>query len=943
MTTTADPISSDEHADAGGRLTEADDTHIAVVGMACRFPGATTPEEYWHNVVNGVDGVRALTDAELEEWGEDPERAKDPRYVRRHGVVEGIGDFDAEFFGITGRDADLLNPQHRIFLECAWEALERAGYDPRAVPGTTGLFAGAGRNGYASVVRSRPDRFPGVDDLALSLANDPEHLCTRVSYLLGLTGPSVAVMTACSTSLVAVHEASRALLAGECDTALAGGVTLRAPLLGYPHREGGTLSPDGYCRTFSADARGIVGGDGAGIVVLRRLRDAIEDGDHVHAVLRGSAVNNDGRERAGYTAPGVRGQAEVIRRAHIAADVYPRDISYVEAHGTGTPVGDPIEVTALTEAFRDGYAEDETAADGTVGLGSVKTNIGHTDTAAGVASLIKTVLALEERTLPATLHFTAPNPAIDFDATSFSVTTRTRKWETTRLPRRAGVSSFGIGGTNAHVVLEEAPVPAAAPQLAASTAQLLVLSARTPTALDAMAERLAEHLRRRPDLPPAAVARTLQTGRHAFEHRRYVVCSDHAEAIEALSAPAVRAVGSVRADGAAGGFGAVDGSGSSGPAGPAGGRLESPIVFSLPGGGARYVHDTHPVYATSPAFRNAVDACCQALPAGLGTDVRRLLTPRTDTGADAAPSPELDRAAGFTVAYALARTLMDWGVAPATVTGHGVGAPAAAAVAGALPLADALAIAAASGRGEAALREAVQSARWQTSTTGWTHSASGLPVTSREAADPGFWAGLLDGSAVPAAPGGDGRHLAEIGPEQPGGDVLAALLDTVGRAWAGGAAVAWDRLHDGTDRSRVPLPTYPFERRTHLVRPIPAVSAAQAVPAGSGEAGDPAAPAAERAGDEPVDVDAALLTLFRQVLGIEEDVADPDFFEHGGDSLAAVELVSLIENTFGVALPLEDVFETPTPGGLARAVEELLAAADASARADGGGAAGGLA
>ncbi|KOG88941.1 hypothetical protein ADK38_16980, partial [Streptomyces varsoviensis] len=452
--------------------------------MACRFPGATTPEEYWHNVVNGVDGVRALTDAELEEWGEDPERAKDPRYVRRHGVVEGIGDFDAEFFGITGRDADLLNPQHRIFLECAWEALERAGYDPRAVPGTTGLFAGAGRNGYASVVRSRPDRFPGVDDLALSLANDPEHLCTRVSYLLGLTGPSVAVMTACSTSLVAVHEASRALLAGECDTALAGGVTLRAPLLGYPHREGGTLSPDGYCRTFSADARGIVGGDGAGIVVLRRLRDAIEDGDHVHAVLRGSAVNNDGRERAGYTAPGVRGQAEVIRRAHIAADVYPRDISYVEAHGTGTPVGDPIEVTALTEAFRDGYAEDETAADGTVGLGSVKTNIGHTDTAAGVASLIKTVLALEERTLPATLHFTAPNPAIDFDATSFSVTTRTRKWETTRLPRRAGVSSFGIGGTNAHVVLEEAPVPAAAPQLAASTAQLLVLSARTPTALD---------------------------------------------------------------------------------------------------------------------------------------------------------------------------------------------------------------------------------------------------------------------------------------------------------------------------------------------------------------------------------------------------------------------------------------------------------------------------
>ncbi|MFE7121407.1 type I polyketide synthase, partial [Streptomyces sp. NPDC057654] len=868
---------------------DSDDTRIAVVGMACRFPGATTPEEYWHNVANGVDGVRTLTDAELAEWGEDPERIKDPRYVRRHGPVENIGDFDAEFFGITGRDADLLNPQHRIFLECAWEALERAGYDPRAVPGTTGLFAGAGRNGYASIVRSRPDRFPGVDELALSLANDPEHLCTRVSYLLGLTGPSVAVMTACSTSLVAVHEAGRALLAGECDTALAGGVTVRAPLVGYPHREGGTLSADGYCRTFSADARGIVGGDGAGIVVLRRLRDAIEDGDHVHAVLRGSAVNNDGRERAGYTAPGVRGQAEVIRRAHIAADVYPADISYVEAHGTGTPVGDPIEVTALTQAFRDGYEEDETAADGSVGLGSVKTNIGHTDTAAGVASLIKTVLALEDRTLPATLHFTAPNPAIDFASSPFSVNTRTRKWETTRLPRRAGVSSFGIGGTNAHVVLEEAPVPAPAAQLAVEGAQLLVLSARTPAALDAAAERLAEHLRRQPDQPLAAVARTLQVGRHAFAHRRYVVCSDHAEAVEALSDPAIRT------DDAAG---------------------RPPTVFSFPGDAARYVRDVRPLYAAVPAFRDAVDACCEALPENLGPDVRRLLTPRTDTEPDAAPSPELEHVTGFAVEYALARSLMDWGVAPATVTGRGMGAPAAAAVAGAVPLADALAVAASAARGGTALRDAVESARWRTPSAGWLHPVSQLPVMPREAADPGFWEGLLEGGDAPTAPGGDGRLVVEIGPERPGGDVLAALLDAVGRAWRGGTEIAWDRLHDGTDRRRVPLPTYPFERRTHLVRPAPVTRADSVADA-------PVAPAAEPPADGPADVDAARLVHVPHVLGIAEDVTDPDFFEHGGDSLAAVELVALIENSFGVALPLEDGFETPTDGGHARALEDL--------------------
>lgn len=834
-------------------FAEDDDTHIAVIGMACRFPGAATPEEFWHNVVSGVDGVRTLTEDELLEWGEDPARLEDPHYVRRHGVVADTGDFDAEFFGVSARDAALLNPQHRIFLECAWEALERAGYDPRAVPGTTGLYAGAGRNGYASVARSRPDRFPGVDDLAVSLANDPEHLCTRVSYTLGLTGPSVAVLTACSTSLVAVHEAGRALLAGECDTALAGGVTLRAPLSGYAYREGGTMSPDGHCRTFSSDARGIVAGDGAGIVVLRRLRDAVEDGDHVHAVIRGSAVNNDGHDRAGYTAPGVRGQAEVIRLAHLAAGVRPGDISYVEAHGTGTPVGDPIEVTALTEAFRDERGPEETVA-----LGSVKTNIGHTDTAAGVAGLIKTVLALEDRTLPANLHFAGPNPRIDFASTPFRVSTRTRKWETGRLPRRAGVSSFGIGGTNAHVVLEEAPGPVPAARPPAPAEQLLVLSARTPTALDAMAERLAGHLRRHPDVPMAAVARTLQRGRHAFAYRRYAVCADREEALAALSAP----------DGAAR---------------PAG---EPPVVLAFPdtcrAGSARTA------YASFPAFRAAVDECCRAL----GTPA--------DRGVRESPSTDTDTAQGrFVVQYAYARSLMDWGVAPTVVMGHGVGACAAASVAGALPLADALRIAAATGRGPDALREAVEAAEWRTPSIPWTHAATGAPVTPGD-----FWTALVDEDGPQGRPD-DGRLLLEMG--------RTPLLDAVGQAWRSGAAIAWDRLHDDTDRRRVPLPTYPFERRTHLVRPEPF----------------PTAPAAvDRTPGSRDSAEETLRVLFRQVLGIGEDVADPDFFEHGGDSLAAVQLVALIEDAFAVAMPLEDVFEAPTVTALARVVEGLRAAAD---------------
>ncbi|GAA3196075.1 MULTISPECIES: type I polyketide synthase [Streptomyces] len=889
-----------EHVEAAGVACddEADDTLIAVVGMACRYPGAVTPEEFWRNVATGVDGVRTLTADELREWGQDPEQCSDPRYVREHGVVEDIGDFDAAFFGLSERDADLLNPQHRIFLECAWEALERAGYDPLAVPGTTGLYAGAGRNGYAAVIRGRADRFPGVDDLTLSLANDPEHLCTRVSYALGLTGPSVAVMTACSTSLVAVHTASLALLAGECDTALAGGVTLRAPRSGYRHREGGTMSPDGRCRTFSEDARGIVAGDGAGIVVLRRLRDAIEDGDHIHAVIRGSAVNNDGHDRAGYTAPGVRGQAEVIRLAHLAAGVSPDDISYIEAHGTGTPVGDPIEVTALAQAFdadgTGGRTTRDTGAEEPVALGSVKTNIGHTDTAAGVAGLIKTVLALEDRTLPATLHFTGPNPRIDFAATPFGVTTRTRKWETSRLPRRAGVSSFGIGGTNAHVVLEEAPdaVPAALPPAPAE--QLLVLSARTPTALDTMAGRLAEHLRGHPELPLDAVARTLQRGRHAFGHRRHLVCADRAQALAALAAPADTSIW------------------------PEGEPDGIPAVLAFAGAGAWETGSVRRLYASYPAFRDAADACCRATAAPLGRDVQRLLT--TD---EAVAGPEPERVARFTVAYALARTLMDWGVAPASVTGRGQGALVAASVAGALPLADALRIADAAARGAQPLRDAVRAAAWRSPETPWTHAGTGAPVSLDEAADPGFWTELAEHTPprpadAPALPAGADRLVLEIGPGRTA-DARAALLDAVGRAWCGGATIDWDRLHTGPDRSRVPLPTYPFERRTHLVRPRPAPETARAPETASAPAEtEPPGPGA------PEPVEQALLALFRQVLGTPEDLTDPDFFEHGGDSLAAVELLALIEERFGVGMSLDDVFDHPTVSDLARVIEGSL-------------------
>ncbi|MDH6117664.1 acyl transferase domain-containing protein [Kitasatospora sp. GAS204A] len=704
---------TDTDHDSGNE--SGNDTHLAIIGLACRFPGASTPEEYWDNLVAGVDSVRPFTAEELRVWGHDPAALDDPRYVPMHGSVDGVGEFDADFFQFSTRDATLLNPQHQLFLECAWEALERAGYDPRNTPGTVGVYAGAGRNGYAALVRDQADRFPGVDDLALTIANEPEHLATRVSYKLGLTGPSMAVLTACSSSLVAVHEAGRALLAGDCDLALAGGVTLRLPRSGYRYLEGGTMSPDGHCRTFSADAKGIVGGDGAGVVVLRRLQDALDDGDHVHAVIRGTAVNNDGHQRAGFTAPGVHGQREVIRLAHAAAEVSPADISYVEAHGTGTPVGDPIEVAALTEAFGDDGGDQLPA--GSVLLGSVKTNIGHTDTAAGVASLIKTALALQHRTIPATLHFTGPNPVIDFAAGPFAVNTERRAWDTGALPRRAGVSSFGIGGTNAHLVLEEAPQDAAA-GAPDGRGQLLVLSARTPTALAAMAGRLAEHLRQRPDLPLADVAWTLQTGRHAFAHRRYVVCGDHAQAIAALTAAAARA--------------------------------ES-------GEGAG--------------------------------EIGRLLD-------------QLDLAAG----------------------------------------------------------EAER----------------------------------------------------------------AVLLDALGRRWQDGAAIDWTRLHGAARRRRVPLPSYPFERRHHLVQPEPFAGLPST---GLPEESPESLPQAPQAAGSVTD---RLAVLFAKVLGDSEEPAGRDFFELGGDSLTAVQLFSLVEDEFGVAPPLEAIFDHPTVPEFATVIVELLATLQAT-------------
>jgi acyl transferase domain-containing protein/SAM-dependent methyltransferase len=647
------------------------DGDLAVIGMAGRFPGARDVGELWRNLCAGVDSVRELSDEELLAAGRSPADLRRAGFVRAEPVLAGFDLFDAELFGLTPREAELLDPQQRVFLECALACLEAAGYDSAHYRGRIGVYAGSRWTAYAVNLLTHPELRETLDGLSLMTAIDKDYLATRVSYELDLRGPSLTVQTACSTSLVAVHLAREALLAGSCEMALAGGVSVRVPHgVGYFHEEGGVSSPDGRCRAFDHQARGTVFGSGVGLVLLKRLADALRDGDVIHAVLKGSAVNNDGSLKVGYTAPSVEGQAEVIAAAQSAAGVSPDDVTYIEAHGTATPLGDPIEVAALTRAFKRGSGRT-----GFCALGSIKTNVGHLDAASGVAGLIKTVLALEHRQIPPSLHFQQPNPRIDFAGSPFYVNTALADWPAAGRPRRAGVSSFGIGGTNAHVVLEEAP-PVVAPGAPSRPWQLLVLSAQTSTALDLASARLAGFLASHPETSLADVAFTLQVGRRARAHRRALVCASPAEAAALLR--------------------------EGDPDRLLGGRAAAgrKVAFLFPGQGAQQAGMGQELYDAEPVYRRAVDACAGLLLPRLGIDLRDLLHPAP--GRRQAADRELRRTrfaqpALFAVEHALACLWMSWGISPWALLGHSLGEYVAACVAGVFSLADALALVAARG------------------------------------------------------------------------------------------------------------------------------------------------------------------------------------------------------------------------------------------------------
>ena len=669
----------EQFAEDNEAFDDVSERDVAVIGMSGCFPGARHLGELWDLLAAGREAIEPLSDEALIAAGVPRSVFEREGYIKMASAIEGAEEFDAEFFGYNARDAAVLDPQQRLFLEHAWTTLENAGYTPAGFDGLIGVYAGVAWNTYllSNLINHR-ELFDGAGAFQVFITNDKDFMPTRVSYKLDLKGPSVIIQTSCSTSLVATHLACLGLLSYECDMALVGGVTVKVPgRAGYFYQEGGLASPDGHCRTFDAKAAGTIFGSGIGVVALKRLADAIADGDRIRAVIKGTAINNDGSAKVSYTAPSVEGQAEVIAAAQEMAGVEPETIRYIECHGTATSLGDPIEVRALTKVFREA-AE----AKGFCALGSIKSNFGHLDAAAGIAGLIKTVLALEHGKIPPTLHFESPNPAIDFSTSPFHVAQELADWEKNNdIPRRAGVSSFGVGGTNAHAILEEAPPRA--PSGPSRPWQLLMLSARTDSALASTAEQLRDHLAEAQvgeREPLADVAFTLRRGRTTFRCRRVAVVRDHAEAVSALGGEMPPHVWS-----------ATD-------------RDEPrdrPIAFLFSGQGSQYPGMGEGLYENEAVFRDAVDHCAEILQPVLGEDLRQIIWPADSAAPESAAKlgqTRLTQPALFVLEYALTQLWESWGIHPQAMLGHSIGEYVAACVAKTLALEDALRLVAERGR-----------------------------------------------------------------------------------------------------------------------------------------------------------------------------------------------------------------------------------------------------
>jgi acyl transferase domain-containing protein len=1008
---------------------------IAIIGMAGRFPGARSVEELWQNLLAGRETIDRFSADELEPaHAEDMEARADPNYVRARGILADVDKFDEQFFGFSPKEAAVLDPQQRLFLEAAWEALEHAGHDPKAFDGPIGVFAGATSNSYyLNNLLSRRDITDVVGLLTTQMANQGHYIATRVAYKLDLRGPALNIHTACSTSLVAVCTAVQSLQAYQCDMALAGGASVQIPQKrGYLYQEGSILAPDGHCRAFDCDANGTVFGNGLGVVVLRRLVDAIADGDTIYAVIKGAALNNDGSSKVSFTAPSVDGHAQVIAAAQAFGGIDPNTISYIEAHGTGTALGDPVEIAGLTQAFRAGGA----SGNGFCAIGSLKTNIGHLDAAAGVSGLIKTSLALHHKTLPASLNFRAPNPKLDIENTPFFVNATLREWQAGATPRRAGVSSFGVGGTNAHVVLEEAP-PTQNVGPASRSEQLLLISARDESALDRAAGQLTAYLERDTTTDLADVAYTLQLGRRSFNHRRAIICRSREDAIAMLRAPDPKRVHQ---------------SSHSTP--------DLNVGFMFPGQGAQYVNMGRTLYESEPLFRDEIDGCAALLMPYLQVDLRDVLYPQAGNEAkaqDRLTQTAITQPALFAIEFALAQLWLSWGVTPTAMIGHSVGEYVAACIGGTFTRDDTLALLAQRARlmqempsgamlavrasadklldelgpgtaiaalnapnltvisGEhdaisklaanleakgvasrllptshafhspmmdpvsARFADLVEQTPRQIPKLRWISSLTGNPITDAEAVDPAYWARQLrepvrfiDGvghlmdkqlALIEVGPGQALTSLArqhrECDPEQlivtslhPAQDFAADfdyLLSAAGRLWTRGITLDWRRLHGGTQRRRVALPTYPFSRQRRWVDPAPSLAAVAHTTSASAESADfvtnestgpsistPDAPTPTNSqipaeinmnDDRAANLTARLQTLFADLSGIDAESLVPtaNFLELGLDSLFLTQASQAIQKQFGAKVPIRVLLEEcSTLAALAARLDALL-------------------
>lgn len=985
-------------------MDDIDIEKIAIIGMAGRFPDADNISQFWQNLINGKESLTNYTDEELLSAGENPETIKHPNYVKTGTILTNAEMFDAAFFDFSPKEALYTNPQQRLFLEICWEAMENSGYRADNHPGAIGVYGGSSNNGYAMLLYQQSQNpVSPTDRFQIMMGNDPDFLATRVAYKLNLKGPALTIQTACSTSLVAIHQACQGLLTYQCDMALSGGVCVHLHQgRGYLYQEGMIFSPDGHCRTFDTQAQGTVFGQGAGVVVLKRLSEALADNDTILAVISGSAINNDGAMKVGITAPSVEGQAEVISMAQAIAEVEADSISYIEAHGTGTPLGDPIEIEGLTRSFRETTDKKSFCA-----IGSVKTNIGHLDAAAGVCGLIKTTLALNHKQIPPSLHYSKANPNINFTDSPFYVNGIRQDWKSSHnQPRRAGVSSFGIGGTNAHAILEEAPVRPAT--ISDTSWQLLPLSARSSTALQTMTTNLAEHIISNPEQELVDIAYTLQVGRKPFQHRCFTVCPTKQNGAAILQNSIKDQYYSICPE-----------------------TQPSGIVFMFSGQGSQYINMTRDLYDSVPFYTEQVDYCAGKLQIELGLDIRDILFPTQEYNAQAEillRQTNITQPALFLIEYCLAQLWMHWGIKPAAMVGHSIGEYVAACLAGVFSLDDALKLVATRGRlmhslppgsmltiaqSAEEIREhlppelslavingarrcvvsgtkehieqlqkkldtdEIDSQTLHTSHAFHSHlmepildeftdavtqahrgpaqipfvsNVTGTWITETEASDPGYWANhlrqtvnfygclqtLLESQTDILLEIGPGQTLTFLGKQHPKKNkkhIIVAttrrpverkndkqvILQSLGQLWLAGVKIDWQQVHTAGTRSRIPLPTYPFERNKFCI------------------AGDPFLPEIE---EEPIDdellsdydnneieksaheVEVLVAEIWKKLLvGVKTINREDNFFDLGGDSLQAVQMFSELENETDLKLPLSAIYDTPVLQDFAQLVQ----------------------